>query len=88
MVPPADNSADLSVTRAFVVQFRADTAVAQGHLSGRVEHISRDRPPTFSHWRRCWHSWHRCSALSVCVAPNRNGYAWRKTVNPIKQHAR
>ena len=39
MVPPADNSAPLSVTRAFVVQFRADTAVEQGYLAGRVEHV-------------------------------------------------
>jgi hypothetical protein len=29
----------LSATRAFVVQFRADTAVAQGYLAGRVEHV-------------------------------------------------
>jgi hypothetical protein len=39
MIPPADNSAHLSVTRAFVVQFRAETAVEQGHLAGRVEHV-------------------------------------------------
>jgi hypothetical protein len=39
MVPPADNPAPLSVTRAFVVQFRADTVVEQGHLTGRVEHV-------------------------------------------------
>jgi hypothetical protein len=39
MVPPADNPAPLSVTRAFVVQFRADAAVEQGHLTGRVEHV-------------------------------------------------
>jgi len=39
MVPPADNLAPLSVTRAFVVQFRAETAVEQGHLTGRVEHV-------------------------------------------------
>ena len=39
MVPPADNPADLSVHRAFVVQFRADTVVEQGHLTGRVEHV-------------------------------------------------
>jgi hypothetical protein len=38
-VPPADNPAPLSVTRAFVVQFRADTVVEQGHLTGRVEHV-------------------------------------------------
>jgi hypothetical protein len=39
MVPSADNPAPLSVTRAFVVQFRADTAVEQGPLAGRVEHV-------------------------------------------------
>ncbi len=39
MVPPADHPAHLSVTRAFVVQFRADTSVEQGHLIGRVEHV-------------------------------------------------
>jgi hypothetical protein len=39
MVPAADNPAPLSVTRAFVVQFRADTGVEQGHLTGRVEHV-------------------------------------------------
>ena len=36
MVPPADNPAYLSVTRAFVVQFRADAAVEQGYLAGRT----------------------------------------------------
>ena len=39
MRPPADHPAPLSVTRAFVVQLRADTAVEQGHLAGRVEHV-------------------------------------------------
>ena len=39
MMPPADHPAPLSVTRAFVVQFRADTAVEQGYLTGRVEHV-------------------------------------------------
>jgi hypothetical protein len=39
MAPPADNPAPLSVTRAFVVQFRADTVVEQGYLTGRVEHV-------------------------------------------------
>ena len=39
MMPSADNPAPLSVTRAFVVQFRADTAVEQEHLAGRVEHV-------------------------------------------------
>jgi hypothetical protein len=39
MMPPADNPAPLSVTHAFVVQLRADTAVEQGHLAGRVEHV-------------------------------------------------
>jgi len=39
MLPPVDNPAPLSVTRAFVVQLRADTVVEQGHLAGRVEHV-------------------------------------------------
>jgi hypothetical protein len=39
MVPPADHPAPLSVTRAFVIQFRVHTAVEQGHLAGRVEHV-------------------------------------------------
>jgi hypothetical protein len=39
MVPAADNPALLSVTRAFVVQLRADAAVEQGALAGRVEHV-------------------------------------------------
>jgi len=39
MLPSADNPAPLSVTHAFVVQFRADTAVEQAHLAGRVEHV-------------------------------------------------
>ena len=38
MLPPADNPALLSVTRAFVVQFRVDAVVEQGLLTGRVEH--------------------------------------------------
>ncbi|MGH8072407.1 MAG: hypothetical protein ACRERE_45670 [Candidatus Entotheonellia bacterium] len=36
---PGDDPAHLSVYRAFVVQFQADTAVEQGHLAGRVEHV-------------------------------------------------
>jgi len=39
MMPPADNPAPLSVTCAFVVQFRTDTVVEQGCLAGRVEHV-------------------------------------------------
>jgi hypothetical protein len=39
MLPPADNPTLLSITRAFVVQLRADTVVEQGHLAGRVEHV-------------------------------------------------
>ena len=39
MLPSADNPAPLSVTRAFVVQFRADTVAEPDHLAGRVEHV-------------------------------------------------
>ena len=42
MLPPADNPAPLSVTRAFVVQFRAHTAVEQGpHYVSSVETFAR-----------------------------------------------
>ena len=54
MMPPADHPAPLSVTRAFVVQLRADTAVEQGHLAGRVEHVVSGRRLTLRRWRRCW----------------------------------
>ena len=36
---PAHNPAHFSVRWAFVVQFQSDTAVEQGHLAGRVEHV-------------------------------------------------
>ena len=47
MVPPADNPAHLSVHWAFVVQFQSDTAVEQGHLAGRVEHVISGQATTF-----------------------------------------
>jgi len=39
MMPAQDKPAHLSVHRAFVVQFRSDTAAEQGYLAGRVEHV-------------------------------------------------
>jgi hypothetical protein len=33
-------STPLTPDRAFVVQFRADTDVATGHVTGRVEHVA------------------------------------------------
>jgi hypothetical protein len=47
MVPPAHNPAHLSVHRAFVVQFQSDTAVEQGHLAGRVEHVVSGQAAAF-----------------------------------------
>jgi hypothetical protein len=44
--PPAPPSL-LSPYRAFVVQFRAETAVAAGHLVGRVEHVASGQATTF-----------------------------------------
>lgn len=40
MPPSADDPAPLSVHLAFVVQFRTDTQVETGHLTGRVEHVT------------------------------------------------
>jgi len=39
--------APLSPQRAFVVQFRAETDVAAGHLVGRVEHVVSGQATTF-----------------------------------------
>lgn len=39
MMPAQGKPAHLSVHRAFVVQFQSDTAVEQGYLAGRVEHV-------------------------------------------------
>lgn len=47
MVPPADNPARLSVHWAFVLQFQVDTAVEQGHLAGRVEHVVSGQAANF-----------------------------------------
>ena len=47
MVPSADNPAHLSVHWAFVVQFQSDTAVEQGHLTGRVEHVISGQATAF-----------------------------------------
>jgi hypothetical protein len=41
MVPLTDKPASLSVTRAFVVQFRAATVIEQGYLTGRGAGFSR-----------------------------------------------
>jgi hypothetical protein len=78
MVPLADHSAPLSVTCTLVVQFRTDTAVEQGHLAGRVKHVSGDRRLTWKLWRCCGRSWHRYSAPSVSTPPSRNGHVWTK----------
>ena len=47
MLPPADNPAHLSVHWAFVVQFQSDTAVEQGYLAGRVEHVVSGQATAF-----------------------------------------
>jgi hypothetical protein len=47
MVSSADNPAHLSVHWAFVVQFQSDTAIEQGHLVGRVEHVVSGQATAF-----------------------------------------
>ena len=39
MPQPSGKRSPLSVHRAFVVQFRAETDVKQGRFEGRVEHV-------------------------------------------------
>jgi hypothetical protein len=47
MGPPAEHPAHVSVRRAFVVQFGADTAVELGRLAGRVEHVVSGQATAF-----------------------------------------
>ena len=47
MVLPVDGPAQLSVYRAFVVQFHAETDIAQGRCVGRVEHVASGQATSF-----------------------------------------
>jgi hypothetical protein len=47
MSDPSAPRSPLSQHRAFVVQFRAETAVAAGRLVGRVEHVASGPATTF-----------------------------------------
>jgi hypothetical protein len=44
----------LSPRRAFVVQFRMETEVAQGHFAGRVEHMVSGRATRFHSPEELW----------------------------------
>ena len=41
--PLIETESPLSPHRAFTVQFRAETAVARGHVAGRIEHVVSGR---------------------------------------------
>jgi len=47
MQPPADRPSPLSVHRAFVVQFRAETDIARGCVVGRIEHVTSGQATQF-----------------------------------------
>ena len=47
MGPPADHPAPVSVTRAFVVQLRAEAVIEQGRLAGRVAHVVSGQATNF-----------------------------------------
>ena len=47
---PAAKSSPLSVHRAFVVQFRAETDAANGRVAGRIEHVSSRQTSSFRSW--------------------------------------
>jgi hypothetical protein len=50
MQPAADNLSPLSVHRAFVVQFRAETDAARGRVVGRIEHVTSGQVAAFQSW--------------------------------------
>ena len=48
MPPNAQRLAPLSVHHAFVVHFRVNSEVAQGRVSGRVEHVASGQSTHFA----------------------------------------
>jgi hypothetical protein len=50
MEPPAASRFSLSVHGAFVVQFRAETDAAHGHVVGRIEHVASRQTALFEAW--------------------------------------
>lgn len=47
MPQPGDHPPPLSVSRAFVVQFQAETDIPQGRCAGRVEHVASGQTAMF-----------------------------------------
>lgn len=50
MQKPAASGSPLSVHRAFVVQFRAETDAARGRVVGRIEHVASRQTASFQSW--------------------------------------
>jgi len=50
MQKPAASGSPLSVHRAFVVQFRAETDAAHGRVTGRIEHVASRETAPFQSW--------------------------------------
>jgi len=48
MPQPLGEQPSLPVRRAFVVQFRAEAKLTQGHFTGRVEHVLSDQALKFA----------------------------------------
>jgi hypothetical protein len=54
MKPPTEEPSTLSPHRAFVVQFRAETVMAQGRCTGRVEHVVSGQATHFQSFDELW----------------------------------
>ena len=50
MRPPSTIGSSLSVHRAFVVQFRAETNAGNEHFVGRIEHVASQEVCRFQSW--------------------------------------
>jgi hypothetical protein len=50
MQQPKASGSPLSVHRAFVVQFRAETDAGRGHVVGRIEHVASRETASFQSW--------------------------------------
>ena len=47
---PAASGSPLSIHRAFVVQFRAETDAEHGRVAGRIEHVASKETASFRSW--------------------------------------
>jgi hypothetical protein len=69
MVLPADNSATYRSPVPLLSSSRGTRQSSRDTWQVGWNTWSRDKRPTFSRWRRCWRSLHRCFTPSMYAPP-------------------